>query len=201
MSGGINNPVPVWYDCGGLCRRVVFRPRKSRPLKHLEVALAGKIFRIGWLLVPLLVLPLAAQEKVKDAPATPAIPQSALPPAGLCRVWLKDVAAGQQPAPTDCATAIRYRPPTAQVLFGDARGDAVPKSLERNGSSRGIDTLMRTPRATRRSAIPPMAGLRTLRSVDPTGARPSAGGSSGPVIRPTEPPPRVPEKPLEYPRS
>jgi hypothetical protein len=37
----------------------------------------------------------------------------------MCRIWLNDVPAGQQPAPTDCASAVRNRPANARVLFGD----------------------------------------------------------------------------------
>jgi len=37
----------------------------------------------------------------------------------MCRIWLNDVPAGQQPAPTDCASAVRNRPANAKVLFGD----------------------------------------------------------------------------------
>ena len=51
-----------------------------------------------------------------------AIPKSAWPAAGLCRVWLKDVAPAQQPAPTDCGTAVRNPPSSATVLFGDMPG-------------------------------------------------------------------------------
>lgn len=47
------------------------------------------------------------------------IPASARPPAGMCRVWLDDVPAAQQPAPTDCATAVRNRPAKGRVIFGD----------------------------------------------------------------------------------
>jgi len=47
------------------------------------------------------------------------IPVSARPPAGMCRVWLDDVPAAQQPAPTDCATAVRNRPAKGRVIFGD----------------------------------------------------------------------------------
>src|SRR5688500_16976014 len=41
------------------------------------------------------------------------------PPSGMCRIWLDDVPAAQQPAPTDCATAVRNRPAKGRVLFGD----------------------------------------------------------------------------------
>lgn len=47
------------------------------------------------------------------------IPASARPPAGMCRIWLDDVPAAQQPAPTDCATAVRNRPAKGRVIFGD----------------------------------------------------------------------------------
>jgi len=58
----------------------------------------------------------AAQE-VRD-PLPPQVPVSFTPPAGLCRVWLSGVPATQQPAPTDCASAIKNRPNNAAVLFG-----------------------------------------------------------------------------------
>ncbi|HET7565120.1 MAG TPA: hypothetical protein VFJ96_09020 [Gemmatimonadaceae bacterium] len=47
------------------------------------------------------------------------VPDNQRPPAGMCRIWLNDVPAGQQPAPTDCATAIRHRPPNGRVVFGE----------------------------------------------------------------------------------
>jgi hypothetical protein len=37
----------------------------------------------------------------------------------MCRIWINDVPAGQQPAPTDCASAVRNRPSNGKVLFGD----------------------------------------------------------------------------------
>ena len=47
------------------------------------------------------------------------VPPSFFPPAGMCRIWINDVPAGQQPAPTDCASAVRNRPANGRVLFGD----------------------------------------------------------------------------------
>jgi hypothetical protein len=41
----------------------------------------------------------------------------------MCRIWLDGVPPGQQPEPTDCATAVRERPAGARVIFGDRRGD------------------------------------------------------------------------------
>jgi hypothetical protein len=54
-----------------------------------------------------------AREKGRDVPA------SSRPPAGMCRVWLDNVPAAQQPAPTDCASAVRNRPAKGRVIFGD----------------------------------------------------------------------------------
>ena len=72
----------------------------------------------------LVAFPLGAQDRGMSEPAQPLIPRSAMPPAGMCRIWLKDVAPAQQPAPTDCAAAIRARPQGASVLFGGALGVA-----------------------------------------------------------------------------
>src|SRR5438105_11445624 len=47
------------------------------------------------------------------------VPPGFFPPAGMCRIWLNEVPAGQQPAPTDCASAVRNRPANGRVLFGD----------------------------------------------------------------------------------
>jgi hypothetical protein len=47
------------------------------------------------------------------------VPPGFLPPAGMCRIWINDVPPGQQPAPTDCASAVRNRPSNGKVLFGD----------------------------------------------------------------------------------
>ena len=50
---------------------------------------------------------------------TGAVPLNARPPAGMCRIWLDAVPVAQQPAPTDCASAVRNRPPKGRVVFGD----------------------------------------------------------------------------------
>jgi len=57
------------------------------------------------------------------------IPASSRPPAGMCRIWLDGVPAAQQPAPTDCASAVRNRAAKGRVIFGDdyvapKRGDS-----------------------------------------------------------------------------
>ena len=47
------------------------------------------------------------------------VPKEFRPPAGMCRIWLDKVPPRQQPAPTDCPTAVRNRPSNGRVLFGD----------------------------------------------------------------------------------
>jgi len=54
-----------------------------------------------------------AQKKGDD------VPKEYRPPAGMCRIWLDKVPAKQQPAPTDCPTAVRNRPTNGRVIFGD----------------------------------------------------------------------------------
>jgi hypothetical protein len=60
--------------------------------------------------------PLSAQGRGQKAND---IPPGMRPPAGMCRIWLDGVPPGQQPAPTDCATAVRNRPSNGRVVFGD----------------------------------------------------------------------------------
>lgn len=72
--------------------------------------------------------PLGAQRAAKDsAKKSQPIPADARPPKGMCRIWLENVPAGQQPAATDCQTAIKNRPQNAQVIFGDDYADSSKK--------------------------------------------------------------------------
>ena len=58
-----------------------------------------------------------AQSKDKDAKG--GVPREFLPPAGMCRVWMDGVPPQQQPAPTDCASAVRNKPSNARVIYGE----------------------------------------------------------------------------------
>jgi hypothetical protein len=71
--------------------------------------------------------PLSAQGRDRDKGDD--VPAAYRPPPGMCRVWINGVPANKQPAPTDCWTALRDRPPNGRVLFGD-----VPKL--RSGTGR-----------------------------------------------------------------
>jgi hypothetical protein len=78
------------------------------------------------------------------------IPAEFRPPAGMCRIWIEGVPPGRQPAPTDCSTAIRRRPPNARVIFGDQT--AVPSVRGYQPPTRGYNDepkdTDRTPRRT-----------------------------------------------------
>lgn len=73
----------------------------------------------GFLLVAVAVSAGAQQER---KPATQESPSDERAPKGMCRIWLKDVPAAQQPAATDCAAAVKNCPPNGRVIFGDTEG-------------------------------------------------------------------------------
>ncbi|HEX8943799.1 MAG TPA: hypothetical protein VF785_11735 [Gemmatimonadaceae bacterium] len=69
---------------------------------------------------------MAQQSQSKDSARKSliaAIPADARPPKGMCRIWIDAVPAAQQPAATDCATAVKNRPANARVIFGDDFAD------------------------------------------------------------------------------
>lgn len=77
---------------------------------------AGMRRACGFLVLALAAAPalaFAQGAREKNAP----VPKASLPPAGMCRIWLDNVPAARQPAPTDCPTAIRNKPPNARVIF------------------------------------------------------------------------------------
>lgn len=76
----------------------------------------------------------------KKEPARVTVPQSHLPPAGMCRIWIANVPPAQQPAPTDCASAIRNRPSNGRVIFPEdgarSRRDEKPGKDDRDEKGR-----------------------------------------------------------------
>jgi len=65
----------------------------------------------------------------------------------MCRIWLDDVPPAQQPAPTDCASAVRNRPSNGRVIFGDEpkdKGTFKPRAL--HGDSASGKPTFRKPR-------------------------------------------------------
>lgn len=86
---------------------------------------------------------MAQASKEKAAP----IPKAYLPPAGMCRVWVDNVPAARQPAPTNCATAIRNRPPNARVVFPAGTDGRPPQPRVTAPSRSRTDTTRRKPPA------------------------------------------------------
>ena len=70
----------------------------------------------------------AAGAQQQQPSASDSAPKAYWPPPGMCRIWLDKVPAKQQPAPTDCPTAVRNKPANGKVLFGD---DYVEKGKDR----------------------------------------------------------------------
>lgn len=137
---------------------------------------------------------LGAQER--GEPAAPVVPSHLMPPTGKCRIWMEGVAPAQQPAPTDCQTALRQKPANGTVIFGptvrrDAarafRPSARPSSRDsvKGDSTRQRSTPARVPTptksaprrdSTRRDTVRPP----TRRPAPPTPTRrPALPDSSG----------------------
>lgn len=66
---------------------------------------------------------MAQRPQQKDSAKRTEIPADARPPKGMCRIWIDGVPAAQQPAATDCATAVKNRPANGRVIFGDDFAD------------------------------------------------------------------------------
>ena len=70
---------------------------------------------------------LQAQARPQPQDPKPAVPRTHLPPPGMCRIWLDNVPPSQQPAPTDCASAVR------RASNGVASGSSTMKSASDPG--------------------------------------------------------------------
>jgi hypothetical protein len=81
----------------------------------------------------------------RDNKKAPKIPAESRPPAGMCRIWLDDVPAGQQPAPTDCATAIKNKPQNGRVIFGDDYAKKDDKDSNKKGPPPFVKSFTQPP--------------------------------------------------------
>jgi hypothetical protein len=107
-------------------------------------AAAGKMDRWRFLLLALLVLAAGGSAKAQGIPrgipipqfpmpspkGQPTVPSAYRPPQGMCRIWIGGVPPDQQPAPTDCVTAVRNRPANGRVIFSNdipRKGKEKPK--------------------------------------------------------------------------
>ena len=111
-------------------------------MKHLALLLAGFAFSTATL----------------QAQSSSGVPDSNRPPPGMCRIWIDGVPPAHQPAPTDCATAIRKRPMNARVVFGN----------EPAGVERGFAPSHLTPAATPAPALAPPVAPTAVPNAQPT---------------------------------
>ena len=106
------------------------------------------LLTVGFIAAVVPALPAAAQrapsaqaeqrDSAKRA-AQNVVPADARPPKGMCRIWVDGVPAAQQPAATDCPTAVKNRPANARVIFGDDFADSSKtKAAERNKMPREV---------------------------------------------------------------
>jgi hypothetical protein len=82
-----------------------------------------------------------AQQSQQTQRGEQIVPPGFYPPAGMCRIWVNGVPAAQQPAPTDCASAVRNRPMNGKVLFGDEPPKS-KKGKSDKGKSNPADDLV-----------------------------------------------------------
>jgi hypothetical protein len=74
---------------------------------------------VGWAGFLVVAVAMSAGAQQERNSATQDISADQRAPKGMCRIWLRDVPAAQQPAATDCAAAVKNCPPNGRVIFGD----------------------------------------------------------------------------------
>ena len=90
---------------------------------------------------PVPVKPLAPATQQSQSLREQIVPPGFFPPAGMCRIWINQVPATQQPAPTDCASAVRNRPTNGKVLFGDEPPKSKKSKSDKGKSSPAEDLV------------------------------------------------------------
>jgi hypothetical protein len=119
------------------------------------------------------------------------VPSQYAPPAGMCRVWVHGVPPSQQPAPTDCARAVRVRSPNSRVVFGKSRPTArtatgmTPPSVREPGAvAAPSGAFGRGPEVMAREHVQPGGASGRQPAGPPPGALagpPPAGPANGPA--------------------
>ncbi|HEX6537431.1 MAG TPA: hypothetical protein VF041_22815 [Gemmatimonadaceae bacterium] len=128
--------------------------------------------------------PLSAQARERE---NVDVPQGHRPPPGMCRIWIDGVPPARQPAPTDCATAIRRRPPNARVVFGAEL--RAPRDQRDDHPDPGVKQLVPPAKDDPRAQPPRPAERTDSDRTDEARPRPRIDR------RPSEPPPPPPAPP------
>ena len=110
---------------------------------------AGKMNRWGFALLAAGMLAVGSPANAQGLPKLPmrfpglpkrtqgpAVPPAYRPPAGMCRIWIEGVPPAQQPAPTDCVTAVRNKPVNGSVIFGDDSPKTDKEKPKKKGKSK-----------------------------------------------------------------
>jgi hypothetical protein len=110
-------------------------------------------------------LPAALAAQGRARPTPPEVPENMRPPVGKCRIWMDGVAAAQQPAPTDCQTALRQKPSNGTVIFGPSERRATARgfSLRPRPSRQDSAAGPQIPTARRQTVPPAQPGDRAER--------------------------------------
>ena len=143
-----------------------------------------------WVLVTVAVFSARLGAQVPGAGTT--VPDGYRPPAGMCRIWIDNVPPDRQPAPTDCATAVRRRPANAKVIFGD-----LSKADEPSTTSTGANGAAANSQAAHEQQAEPAKPNENVHPAPPAApGTPAVQGSSPRPAKPTPgpvgPPSRVP---------
>jgi hypothetical protein len=112
------------------------------PTLHIQSSMSGSIFSrkstqakesfFGALILCCAGSAASGQRPVPMKPQFPSpktkitLPPGFAPPNGMCRIWIDNVPADQQPAPTDCATAVKNRPANGRVIFSEKKIKTTP---------------------------------------------------------------------------
>ena len=78
----------------------------------------------------------------KASPKQQPVPPAYRPPQGMCRIWIEGVPPAQQPAPTDCVSAVRNRPANGRVIFGDDVPKTDDKKPKKGKSALDLGSLI-----------------------------------------------------------
>ena len=149
--------------------------------------------RFALTLLLALTVPLAAQTAENGKSGDQSV-IAHRPPPGMCRIWIDGVPAERQPAPTDCATAIRRRPSNARVIFGEElrppRGQVqAPRLVEQ--PPKPVEPAPNVTQGNEPKPNDPKAG--EPRTVDPN--------TNQPRPRVQRPPPRMPPRQVPKPHK
>lgn len=119
--------------------------------------------------------PAAAAAQARDpgtkADTAPGVPRGMMPPSGKCRVWMDGVPATRQPAPTDCAIALRQKPSNARVIYG-------PNTVEQREAG------LRPAREKKPSLLTPIGERRPALVTSRAATADVAGTSASPLRTP-----------------